>query len=294
MTDLNSGSITHRGASLHFGGDAPYVLTSFVRGVPGLRATDVPAPNRNGTILGRAFRDGPLHQLKIAVLGGGTSQSEKEASVRSRLRELESFWDGDTECGDIEDIAELRIGEVRAFGHMREFTPDDSTLWDGSAEPSLTFQTVDKRWYGDPTVTRINMVPPVSGGLEFPAEAPFTFDSGPMVRSKSIRVTGEAAAWPVFAVHGPITNPIIDVPGVGKLILNGILASDQVVVLDTRPWARWVLKDGNGAPGMLSPAGSRMSEMALPVGAHTVILRGYDTTGTAWLDVSVEPAYTSF
>lgn len=294
MSDLNSGSITHRGASLHFGGDAPYVLTSFVRGVPGLRAADSPAPNRDGMILGHALKGGPLHQLKIAVIGRGTTRAEREADVRFLVRQLEAFWEGDPNCGDAGDVAELHVGGVRAFGHMREFTPDDATLWDGSAEPSLAFQTVDKKWFGKAESTRINMVPPVSGGLAFPAEAPFAFDSGPRSRSKSILVTGEVAAWPVFALHGPITNPVIDIPGVGRLVFTGVLSFDQTLTVDTRPWARSIMKDGSGASGMLSSAGSRLSDMSLPVGAHTITLRGHDATGTAWLDASVEPAYTSF
>jgi hypothetical protein len=235
-----------------------------------------------------------VHQLKLAVIGRGNTRAEREADARFLLRQLETFWDGDADCGDPSDIAELHIGGVRAFGHMREFTPDDSTLWDGSAEPSLTFQTVDKRWFGEAVSTRVNSLPPTSGGLSFPAEAPFTFDSGSTSHSKSILVTGEVAAWPVFTINGPITNPAIDVLGVGKLIFAGSLFFGQRLVIDTRPWARWIMKGSSGASGMLSSVGSRLSEMSLPVGAHTVILRGHDVTGTAWLEVSVEPAYTSF
>lgn len=143
--------------------------------------------------------------------------------------------------------------------------------------------------------------PMQGGGLVFPATAPFTFDSGPAVRNGSVLVAGDVATWPVFEIYGPVTNPEVEVVGVGRLVFNTTLAYDQFLRVDTRPWARWVQRGYvqnptvlSPLPGALSPSGSRLSDMALRPGAYQVLLRGYDPSGTAELGVVLNPAYTSF
>ncbi|MCW2287044.1 hypothetical protein [Leucobacter luti] len=159
---------------------------------------------------------------------------------------------------------------------------------------TVSFEARDDLWYGPEEVAEVSFVPPISGGLMFPASAPFTFDSGPTVRNGSVLVGGEVATWPVFEIHGPVANPEIDIVGLGRLIFRTTLAYDQVLTVDTRPWARWVKRDGAAFPGALDQSGSRLSDVALRPGAHTILLRGYDTTGTAKLRVRTWPAFTSF
>ncbi|UOQ60390.1 hypothetical protein MUN76_15380 [Leucobacter rhizosphaerae] len=163
-----------------------------------------------------------------------------------------------------------------------------------TARAELVFEAVDDLWYGPEQVTEISFVPPVSGGLEFPAMAPFTFDSGPTVRNGAVTVEGDVAAWPVFEIQGPVDDPEIDIVGVGRLIFRTSLAWDQTLTVDTRSWARWVKRDGDALPGALSSSGARLSDVSLLPGSYTVLLRGYDTTGTAKLRVLVRPAFTSF
>ncbi|MCS3426739.1 hypothetical protein M2388_000383 [Leucobacter aridicollis] len=180
------------------------------------------------------------------------------------------------------------------LGMPVELDPNEEYRLFDTNRAVLSFECVDDLWYGPEEQTTIRFVPPVSGGLTFPAEAPFTFDSGPAVRNASVQVTGDVSTWPVFEIKGPVTNPEVDIVGVGKLIFSVSLAYDQTLRVDTRPWARWVKRDGAAFPGALSSAGARLSDVSLAPGTYQVLLRGYDPTGTAELRVSTWPAFTSF
>ncbi|MFF8817275.1 hypothetical protein ACF07D_04655 [Leucobacter sp. NPDC015123] len=180
------------------------------------------------------------------------------------------------------------------LGMPVELDPNEEYRLFDTNRAVLSFECVDDLWYGPEEQTTIRFVPPVSGGLTFPAEAPFTFDSGPAVRNASVQVTGDVSTWPVFEIKGPVTNPEVDIVGVGKLIFSVSLAYDQTLRVDTRPWARWVKRDGAAFPGALSASGARLSDVSLAPGTYQVLLRGYDPTGTAELRVSTWPAFTSF
>ncbi|MBL3699229.1 hypothetical protein [Leucobacter luti] len=292
MTDLSCGSLTYAGVSFQFGEGTPYAITNFKRGTAGYRTSDRDRVRRDGRQMGRDYKAGPSHELSLAVLGEGGTRAEREADVRSLVRALAAVWSADSLRSQSGAVAELRVGDRVARGRPRDFMPDDSGLWDGTDEPVLVFDATDDHWYGAEEATTIRFVPVFTGGLPISAEVPFVLGGGSGESSYMVTVGGDVAAWPVFELHGPIRDPFIEVVGVGRLVFTGQLAYDQTLTVNTSDG--WVKRDGAAFPGALSPAGSRLSDMALRPGSYQVFFGGYDPTGSSSLDVRVAPAFTSF
>lgn len=134
---------------------------------------------------------------------------------------------------------------------------------------------------------------PIGSGLAIPADVPFVLGGSAGHADQIMQLGGDVEAFPVFDLHGPIVDPWIDVPGVGRLVMNVTLAYDQVLTVDTRPWRQVVLRDGDPVHGVISAAGVRLSELGMLPGSYRVIFGGYDPSGNSWLDVRVRPAYLS-
>ncbi|WP_053386994.1 hypothetical protein [Leucobacter japonicus] len=301
MSSLSSGALTYRGVSFLFGDGTPYPLTGFQRGVSSYRVEDRELPRGDGRAFGRDYKSGPTHELSLLLQGEGASRSVREYDVKAQLGRLAGLWSADTLRATGGELAQLMIGDRATFGRPREFTPDDGGIWDGVAQPTLQFVAANDLWYGAEEQTQIRFTIAAGGGLRFPAREPFRFTSEGPTRNAAVVVGGDVATWPVFEIHGPVTNPEIEVQGVGRLQFRANLPYDKFIRVDTRPWARWVqtgFKNNpevlSPIPGVLSPSGARLSDMALRPGSYTVLLRGFDSTGTAEMRTSVWPAYTSF
>lgn len=253
-------------------------------------------PRRDGRSAGRDVIAGQVVTLRVEARPDRRTLDEVWG-------ELVAVWRGDDVRSRGGVLASLTSDSGRTVhGRPAPLKPDYSARLFGLQGAELRFECVSDLWFGEREATDIRFVSPASGGLTFPAEAPFTFDSGPVDSNGSVLVGGEVSAFPVFEILGPVTNPVVDVLGVGRLVFACDLKYDERLVVDTRPGARWVKRGVKGRPdselvafpGALSPSGARLADMGLRPGAHTIILRGYDRTATALLRVLVEPAYTSF
>lgn len=245
-----------------------------------------PNPRRDGR------RFGPQHRVGQVV----TLSVEARPDVRSLdevWRELLAVWRADevrTTPGALASL--IAPSGRRAYGRPGELDPSLKQRLFDSGHISLKFEGVDDLWFGPLEATRVRFSVPETGGLTFPAEAPFTFDSGPTQRNGVVVVPGDVAMLPTFVIQGPVVNPAVTVTGVGTVIFDATLAHDQALTVNCADG--WVMRDGVPMPGALSPRGARLSDMSLSPGSYEVILRGYDPTGTGYLDVQVEPAYTSY
>ena len=292
MTNLSSGSLTYEGVSFLFGKGTPYPVTGFQRGTAGYRTEDRDRVRRDGRQMGRDLKQGPQHELSLAVLGEGYTRDEREADARRLLGRLAAVWSADSLRARTGAYAELRVGERVARGRPRAFTPDDSGLWDGAGEAVLQFDAVDDLWYGPSEITTVRFVPEKTGGLPVPAAVPFVLGGGTGEANYMLTVGGDVGTWPEFRLHGPIRDPFIEIVGVGRLVFSTSLAHDQTLIVNTRDG--WVKRDGAALPGALSPAGSRLSDMQLRPGLFRVFFGGYDPSGASRLEVRVGPAFTSF
>ena len=293
MTVFTAGRLDYEGVSFLFGDGTPYPITNFQRGSAGWRVGDRSRPTRDGRVFGRDRKDAPAHELSLLVVGDGDTLSAREASVRERVGALTAAWNAPTLRSRIADVAELTIGDRSAIGRPRGVTPDDTTLWDGSAEPSLKFEAVNDLWYGTETSTRIAFVPESTGGLPVPAAVPFVLGGGSGEADSLVQVGGDHETYPVLELHGPIRDPWVDVPGVGRLMLSVDLAYDEVLTVDARPWRMVVLRNGVPVHGVVRGAGVRLSDLGMVPGSYRVIFGGHDPSGGSWLTVRVRPAWTS-
>ena len=251
-------------------------------------------PRGDGRRNGRMYRRGQAVSLDVEARPDHRTADEV-------WRELLSVWRADEIRFEAGKHAYLTSDTGRvAVGMPVEIDPNQEYRIFDMNRAELTFEAVDDLWYGPEEVTEISFAPPVGGGLRFPARSPFRFNAGPSVRNGSVVVSGDVACSPVLEIRGPVSNPEIDIVGLGKLQFRVALASDQRLVVDTRHWARWVKRgytdstDLAAFPGALSPSGLRLSDVVLRPGAYQVLLRGFDPTGTAKLRVLREPAFTSY
>lgn len=243
-------------------------------------------PRRDGTRMGVDLITGQTITLRV-------SARPDERPLDDVWRELATAWRGDEVRFRSGKLARLTADSGRtALGRPRPISPDFKYKLFGLSGAELVFECADDLWYGPAESSRVFFSVPETGGLRFPAEAPFTFDSGPTIRQGQLEVSGDVATWPVFVIHGPVTNPRVKITGVGELLFDVVLAYDQSLTVNTRDG--WVKRDGVSLPGALSPRGARLSDMQLRPGRYEVVLGGYDPTGTGFLDVQVEPAFTSF
>lgn len=225
-----------------------------------------------------------------------TLQVECRADHRSLdevWRELVSVWRADEVRGVSGAVAVLVSGSGRrAYGRPRPIRPEFVHKLFGIIRVELEFEAISDLWFGPLESTRVRFSVPETGGLTFPAEAPFTFDSGPTVRNGVVVVGGDAPTAATYVLQGPVTDPSVHVREVGLLQLDTTILFDQAVTVNTRDG--YVTRDGLPIPGVVSTAGARLSDMWLSPGSYEVALRGYDPSGTGYLDVQVEPAFTSF
>lgn len=254
-----------------------------------------PNPNGDGSRFGKDFIPAQSVTLIVEARPDGRS-------LDAVWRELVAVWRADEvrKTPGARAVLEADTGRV-TFGRPRPMSADFQHKLFDINRAELVFECVDDLWYGSVSETRIMFQVAAGGGLRFPARSPFRFTSVGATRNAAVQVEGDVATWPVFEIHGPVTNPEVEVQGVGRLVFNVNLAYDQFLRVDTRPWARWVKRGVKGRPetlapepGALSPGGSRLSDMSLHPGSYTVLLRGFDATGTAEMRVSTWPAYTSF
>lgn len=289
--------LTTEGGHIEFGDDASlHVVESWAVDPGKLRTEDYANPRGDGSRFGRDLRPGQTVAFSMWVNGS----DENEAL--SGLARMSALWRNDASRSRGGSLATLTHPRGRfAVGRPRAFTSDTQRVQRGYATAKAEFECADDLWYGQESQTQIFFQVAAGGGLRFPARSPFRFTSVGETRNAAVLVDGDVATWPVFEIHGPVTNPEIEVQGVGRLVFDVNLAYDQFLRVDTRPWARWVQRGVKGRPdelvplpGALSPGGSRLSDMSLLPGSYTVLLRGFDATGTAEMRVSTWPAYTSF
>ncbi len=246
----------------------------------------VSLPRRDSRRFGNDLIEGQTVSMKIEV-------RSDERPLDEVWRDVVAAWRGDEVRGTPGLLATLTADSGRfTRGRPRPVAPDASHRLFDVIRAELVFECADDLWYGPAESSRVFFSVPETGGLRFPAEAPFTFDSGPTIRQGQLEVSGDVATWPVFVIHGPVTNPRVKITGVGELLFDVVLAYDQSLTVNTRDG--WVKRDGVSLPGALSPRGARLSDMQLRPGRYEVVLGGYDPTGTGFLDVQVEPAFTSF
>lgn len=251
-------------------------------------------PRSDGIRFGRDFRGARTISFTMHVFGDfGTDGL-------AILDDLTSAWMGDPIRRLPGAVQTLRIkcdGRTRrVYGRSRRFEPISTKIAaTGWAPVAADFRTVDHYFYDDDEKNNtVAIVPPSGGGLIAPLVAPLT-TLGISYAPGEINVGGTVPCYPVFIIRGPISLPTIDAIGEWRITLAAVIAHDEFVVVDSRPWTRGVRRNGiTNIAGLLTPASPRLSQVRLTPGPHEIILSGLDETGTSSLTVAWRDTYTSF
>lgn len=276
-------NLSYPGTSLTFGTAATPVwnITTPDLGDVELRLGDVERPRADGRAMAVDYRNGRTVTFDLGV------RAASEAAVRSEAARLAAAWRADSirkQAGALAELTARYRGIERVmYGRPRKYAEITSNAGiNRIITATATFDTIDDVFYDAVEYdVPINLVPSSSGGLLAPLSSPLgtTFESD---RSVGITVETELPAWPIIEITGPITNPGFSIVGVLDFSINGTIAHDETVTIDTRPWSRSVLRSGGGSlAGAFTRSSTRLSDAGMPAGSYEVALRGQDVTGTA-------------
>lgn len=268
----------------------PYVFESLELPTHEFRTQDIDNPVGDGKLFGRDRLTPGRATLNLLVVG------DDAAEAHAHMRAFSAAWSGmvdQTMPGTVAPL-EWRDGGLtrRVYGRPRTLAVnvDDSRY--GLIRVTAAFELSDAVVYGpdeDMREVRIDMVPPLSGGLMDPLVAPL-MATGHAERQGLIADTGGGAPTP-FEVrfHGPISSPWLRGPR-WEIKLGTTLAWDEVAIIDTRTGsARSSL--GRNLKSTLN-ARSRLRDATLPPGRTELTFGGNDPTGTAYALVRWRPAFT--
>lgn len=281
--------LSYPGTNIAFGTvDSHYVFPQ--SSPPSVSATDIDdqdaaIPRGDGVLFGADFRRGQTVTMDVEI------DAPDEATTLAYEQTLAQAWRGDSIRRTPNAMAMLTAHTGRSvFGRPRRYQPKWDLLPFGVTAVTCDFQAADDLWYGPEDIATVKLIPDVGGGLVAPLASPLA-TTATSDRSQVITVGGTARTWPVITITGPITNPEIEVLGLFVLSFNLTLAADQSLVIDTRPWARTILRNGANVAGSLRPSGSRLSDAALAPGTYNLSLRGASATGTPQATFAWRNAY---
>lgn len=233
----------------------------------------------------RAVRHG-VREFSLALWIEGAD----EGDLRTQMREL--VYSMDAVRGD------GRIRVASPLNDQREITCrliaglEMSEVLGENSGPTVqravaTFRAADPYWsaVGDVTETFTSAEPP-----SFFPIFPLRLASSEVFADVSVANDGDVEAWPVWQVYGPGSALVLRNLSTGQLLqLTVSLATNEYVVIDTRPGAKTVTKnDGTN----LFPYLSTMSALwPLPPGSTSIRVEMASTTVDSSVRLAFRPRY---
>ncbi|MEU6755978.1 hypothetical protein [Streptomyces sp. NPDC046685] len=271
---------------------------------------DTPMPRTDTVRLGQDFRAPATVTFEVGVdtVPGSSTPTGRHGKNLDALSVMAQAWDAEGLRRRFSVPAVLRTVQGgrarRLYGRPRKWSAAGSPLTRQGYTPVVcTFACVDATAYDDiEQIAPVSLQPPPHRGLKGPLKAPITMaGAGTGTVQGGITVGGTKAAWPIITIKGPISQPRVElaerlvgqkrVPG-WTVGLNLALQEGERVVIDTRPWARTVLRNGTASvAGQLTWDSPLLENMRLPLGPQNLVLRGIDETGTASMTVAWRDAY---
>lgn len=273
------------GAEFVFGPIASgnYLLEPPDLGETTFETQDVQLPGEDGLRRGVDTQGGRTVTFEMGV--DRVDAAQAWAAGLNAMAELSEAWNGDAVRKYPGATATLRTRNAGRtsviYGRPRRFAPTPARFdRRGYASVVCDFSANDFLYYDDvEQFVDLSLVPPAAGGLEAPLASPLS-TVAQSVEPGAITVGGHTPTWPVITIYGPVSRPVVTITGVFTVVLDETLAYDQWVTVDARPWARTVTRN-DGANLTLTPTSTPLSRLRLPLGAHEVVFRGEDQTGTA-------------
>lgn len=278
---------------LVFGDFTSLQVDDFEVGDADLRTGDVESPGEDGQQFGLDYAGGRVLTWEIFT------DTHSAADSRQAWADMQKVWDARSVRTTPRQVMSLRMrlpghDTVRVYGRPRRLSAAAlRQRQDGVTDHVATFATADHRFYGDTEHALVlDLISSGGGGITWPVTWPITWAPG-AERQDVVRNLGELTTWPLIRIDGPVAQPEVAYVGTNTSVrLDLSLASDEHVVIDTRPWVRTVRRqDGASLAGRMR--GSRMANLALPVGQTTIRFTGTDQTGQASCQITYRNAYAT-
>ena len=280
-----------------FGGNPNLIATNYLVeraefSEPELEQQDTSRPLEDGVMFGRDYKRGRTITFTMNILTHGQSAAQA-------LDDLSTVWDADSvrkSAGSTSVLRWNRHGRwSRVYGRPRKFAPVTGTVDNGWIPVLCDFRTMDHLYYSDTEYSNtISIVPPPSGGWVMPFTFPVTA-GGIGVQQGEVVIGGTRPAWIASIINGPITNPTVEATNNWKFQLYTTINKNEFVVVNPRPWSRYVRRNGTtNLRGAFSADSVRLTDMKLDPGPQEFILSGTDPSGTASLTTMWREARTSF
>jgi hypothetical protein len=272
-------------------------------GSPEVETQDQPNSRDDGLAFGKDFMRGRLISFDINI----RTYPGDSPSAHTLYSGMEAAWfTEDThfsasrlDTGSVSQLVMNRHGETKvAYGRPRRIEPTTGRVDSGWIPVTCDFQMLTHKFYSAILANNdIGIVPGgVGGGFQFPLEFPAS-DVAVTEGADVVYVGGNTDTWMMTYIHGPITAPIVDVVGYYQIKTspNFTLGVYDYLEIDPRPWSRKILMNGTvNVAGRFTQDSRRISMQTLPPGTHQIVLRGTDPTGTAYLSVSFNDAWTTW
>lgn len=277
-------------AGVEFGPGCDVLVREFDPGAAAVASADVESPVSSGVMPGRDRRRGATW-----VFGLFTNERD-EVAARDAVRPLLAAWASGEDLRPLETLAlRYRVADRwrRVYGRPRLFAspPPSAPLAQGRGDVSAEFFVSDPLHYSDAESSLTLGIVPASLGTIVPPVTPpleWLMVDGAMVRS--LTVGGDAPAPVSVTVRGPVRNAVVTVGGTAIRLVRD-LAWDESVTVDGRTLTI-ARADGASVPGMVSSR-TRLSDLRLVPGVHSVEFSGLDETGTATATVAWRDAWRS-
>jgi hypothetical protein len=303
-TDLNDWRLVYGDVELKFGtylSGFPFVSQVDV-GTPAARLNDVDHPNTDGIVFGSDTAGSMTLTFEVGIPRVPDRRRRGDPDPwHASLDALEVFtaaWKARSHRRIPGWVAEL-VNDDRqrmVYGRPRNIKPKLVKSRQGWTDHVCDFATTDDVFYGAVAKsTRVGVVPAESAPLRWPIGFPWsTF--GTTARTNVVDNAGTVDSWPVLTFRGPSGSPRVDLLNATGGVLwsvwaQGALAYDETMVVDTRPWARSVLVNGNPAMGRLR--GSQVNDCVIPPGVSQVRYTASDPTGASTVTIDDRDAFAS-
>jgi len=267
------------------------------------RNRDVEHPTRDGMRPGKDLAGPQTHAFSLFA------NQENEHDAWATVEALQYAWDADEERKKAGEVLPLRYciaGQTRrVYGRPRRWTPSSTeTGVTGRIDIEADFVTVDQIVYEDELQFEtfpIAIPTDTTAGVVAPLVPPFSSAAGSSTTIYSITVGGTrpTPVWITFKSPYGLAGASVRVTERSKPVgapadyrltdwtaaLRDPLGVSDEVTIDARPWITAATRsDGSGV--RVSPRVTRIHELWLPPGGHSVAFTGNDPTGTATATVS--------
>lgn len=266
------------------------ILLQQVEGLDGPPITEEtePLPSADGDYLG------PVRARGAVMILEGLLVAPDRVTLRALERQLRATFAEGTDTWPLR--LEGRVGDPETLERLVRVSQPLRCTDQGGAPPGagkpwqVALRCASPRWAG--VTERVATVPRPEGvgGFTYPYSYPYSY-GGSSSPGTTVTTTGDARAWPVLTITGPITTPVLENLTNGRaLYLTTTLGPGESLVIDTA--ARTVTRNGPGGANAYNAVDRAASSWwPLEPGANAIRVRAADSADPAELTVAWRDAY---